>query len=163
MISIDIVSGILPLFYFALYRNQGTWQIPLRLRRLSLAAATLFGMMVAIGVPALLDTLGLTKSQSVLTQREPWSINDLAQILGQLSNLAYILLLIAIYRQAEDERCPKVPASKLLAIVTRIAVITYGLWVTFNLIRLALTPHVYSELQDYAWSVGRTPPRFKRL
>ena len=63
MISIDIVSGILPLFYFALYRNQGTWQIPLRLRRLSLAAATLFGMMVAIGVPALLDTLGLTKSK----------------------------------------------------------------------------------------------------
>ena len=81
--------------------------------------------------------------------------------MGQLSNLAYILLLIAIYRQAEDERCPKVPASKLLAIVTRIAVITYGPRVTFNLIRLALTPHVYSELQDYRVERWRTPPPFQ--
>ena len=164
MIAMGIFSAILPLFYFALYRNQGTWQIPRRLRLLSLAAAVLFGMIVAIGLPAWFESLGLMKLQSVLGQeREPWSVSDLAQILGQLSNFAYILLLVTIYRQVDDERYPQVPSSKLLAIVTRIAVIFYGLWVTFNLIRLALTPYSYSQLRDFALRVGRTPPPFPEL
>jgi hypothetical protein len=161
MIAMGIFSAILPLFYFALYRNQGTWQIPRRLRLLSMAAAILLGMIVAIGLPAWIESLGLMKSQSVLSQeRELW-VGDLAQILGQLSNFAYILVLVTIYRQVE--RYPQVPSSKLLAIVTRIAVIFYGLWVTFNLIRLALTPYSYSQLRDFALRVGRTPPPFQEL
>ncbi|HXB75122.1 MAG TPA: hypothetical protein VNY05_43220 [Candidatus Acidoferrales bacterium] len=159
-----IFSAILPLFYLALYRDEGTWQIPRRLRLLSLAAAVLFGMIVAIGAPAWIESLGLIRSQSVLSQeRAPWSINDLAQIMAQLSNFAYILLLVTMYRQVEDERQPDVPASKLLAVVTKIAVIFYGLWVTFNLIRLALTPYSYSQLRDYALRIGRTPPPFQEL
>ena len=98
------MSVILPLFYFALYRNRGTLHVPTRLQLLALVIAVLFGMIVAIEILARIESLGLMKSQSVLVhQRQLWSVRDFSTTFAQLSDFAYILLLITIYRQANDE------------------------------------------------------------
>ena len=48
-------------------------------------------------------------------------------------------------------------------VLTKAAVIAWGIWVTFNLVRLVVTPYTYAVLRDYALQSGRTPPPFRDI
>jgi hypothetical protein len=65
--------------------------------------------------------------------------------------------LIAIFRQSGDEafQSGDVSVSRLLIVVTKTALIVWGLWVAFNVVRVGLTPYTYS----LSLQMGRkTPP-----
>jgi hypothetical protein len=152
-------SAILPVFCFALYRSEGTLCFPKHLRLLSLAAALALGIIVAADMSGLIGSVGPREYTSVLTAApEPWPIARVVTLLTEFSNLPFILLLIALSREATDKPSADVPASRLLSIVTKVAVVGWGLWVAFNLVRVVLTPYTYFELRNYALQIGRTPP-----
>ena len=107
-----LFTAIMPVFYFALYRNEGTLRIPKRLRLLGIAAAIVFGITVAAATPGWIRSLEplwavvkavdwRTGATSLLTAgRNPWIINPVASLVNMFSNVVYILLLIALSRHA---------------------------------------------------------------
>ncbi len=140
-----LFTAIMPVFYFALYRNQGTLRLPKHLRQLSLITAILFASLVTGGVPS--------------------TVNEVANLLSECSNLAYVWLLFAFSRQSNDESFSPgdVPVSRFLRFVTKAAVILYGIWVAFNLVRVVITPYAYSHLRIVALETGRRPPQLGRM
>jgi hypothetical protein len=145
-----LLSAILPVFYFSLYRNDGIPRLSKRLRLLSLAGALAGGIVVAAGLSVWLETFSHAFRPYLTT---------LKMLLSDFVNLACILLLIAFFRQASDEPHAAVSISRLLRFVTRAALIAGGLWFTFNLLRLALTPYVYHQLENQALQIGVRPPQ----
>ena len=83
----------------------------------------------------------------------PWTINA-ATLFNVFSDLAYVLLLVAFFRQSRDETGLDVPVSKLLRYVTNVAIVPWSLWLTINVIRVRsrrrLAGHCY--LSSYAFS-----------
>jgi hypothetical protein len=144
-----LFSAIMPLFYFALYRNEGTLRFPIHLRRLSLITALLFGAI------SMLDWKRVGSASIVAIARDPRMIDQIAILLGECSNLAYILLLLAFFRQADGSFTPTdVPVSRLLSFVTKAALTLWGIWVAFNLVRVVVAPFAYAVAVSKA---GRTP------
>jgi hypothetical protein len=74
--------------------------------------------------------------------------------------VSYVLFLIALSRQTEGPERRDAPTSTILPGVTRICVIIVGLIVAFLLIRVLLTPYIYSQIREMALQVGRNPPPF---
>jgi hypothetical protein len=165
-----ISVAIMPAFYFALYRNEGTLRLPKRLRSLSLAAAITFGTIIAVDLTRWIGTLGpywttlkmldwrAGAVTVVIAVRNPRTISLVSSLLGEFSNIAFILLLTAFFRQAGDESCQDVPTSKLLTLVTKVAVIAWGLVVAGLIVGLVLTPYDYFQLLRNTLPFGRTPP-----
>jgi len=153
-----LFNAIMPVFYFALYRDTGTLRFSKNLRLLSLVAAIAFGMMATAGLIQMLAPR-LGPISVLYTERAPWTINDVSSLLAEFSNLAFILLLVALSRPATDESPADVPASRLLSSVTKLAVISWGFWVAFNLVRVALAPYSYFQLRTYALQLRVTPPQ----
>jgi len=164
-------TAILPVFYFAVYRNYGTLRFPRRLRLLALAAACTFSIYVAVTVARWIESLGpywsamttldwrIGAASVLAAARAPGTINFVSSVLGTFSNLAYILMLIAVFRHASDPSELDLPISKPLIIVTKVAAITWGLVAAFNVVRIILIPYSYAGLRDYALQIGRRPPR----
>jgi len=82
-------------------------------------------------------------------------------VFGFLSSAAIIFMMIAVCRHVDEEPDASAPASKFFRVVTRVAVIAWGIWVAFNLCRLVLTPYWYATIPGVAFPVGRTPPPFR--
>jgi hypothetical protein len=142
-----LFTPILPLFFFALYRNETTLRFSKRLRQLSLAAALVLGAIVAVDLVEWIGSLGAT---SVLVgARAPRASSDVSVLLSEFSNLACILLLIAFFRQASDVSYTEVQVSRVFRFVTKLAVIVGALVVTFALVQLVLTPYSYLQLRNY--------------
>jgi hypothetical protein len=120
-----IFSAILPVFYFALYRNQGTRRLSKRTRILSLVGAAAGAIVVATGLPLLAGSFGN-------------SLTVTKMLLSDFVNLACVLLLITFFREANGTPGIDIPASRWLAFVTRVAVIAGGLWFAFNLFGLVV-------------------------
>jgi hypothetical protein len=159
-----LFSAILPVFYFALYRNEGTLRFSRRLRLLAIAAALVLGLNLAIDLPPWIGSLGRAGTGSVLIpERGNWTLGDMSVVFGILSTAAIIFMMIAIYRYVDEEPDVFVPASTFLRVATRVAVIALGIWVAFHLCRLVLTPYSYAELRRLAFQVGRTPPPFRNV
>lgn len=159
-----LFSALMPAFCFALYRNEQTLRPSVRLRMLSLAAALTIGALVLIGLPSLVRSLGLIGSSSVLTtEREPWSMGDLAALLTEFSSVAYILLLLALFRRVDHEANAQTSVSRLLSIVTKVVVVAWGFRVAVLLIRLIFTPYSHSLLENYALQVGAKPPQLRDM
>lgn len=145
-----LFSAIMPLFYFALYRNEGTLRFSKHLRLLSLITALLFGAI------SMLDWKRVGSASIVAIARDPRMIDQIAILLGECSNLAYILLLLAFFRQADKEPFTPtdVPVSRLLSFVTKAALTLWGIWVAFNLVRVVVAPFAYAVAVS---KTGRTP------
>lgn len=92
--------------------------------------------------------------------RDPRRIVQFSTLLGEASNIACILMLIAIFRCANEPLEADVPVSKLLRVMTKVAVITWRIVLVIILVRLAALPYVFFQLRNYALQVGRTPPTF---
>ncbi len=101
----------------------------------------------------------------VAAVRDSRTISQVSIVLGELSSLAYILLLLAFFHRANSHRSTEadVPVSGLLRFVTKLALVAWGLWVAFNLVRLCLTPYAYLQLRSAALQIGRRPPQLGSL
>ena len=144
-----ISSAIMPVFYFALWRDTGTLRFSKGLQKLSLIAAVVYGSSVAIGLYGLITSL--------TRNHRPLSLTALA---GEIAAIAYIALLVALSRQPEGGAFTgaDVPVSKLLRIITKIALIVWAIWILVNLVRLVLTPYQYFEARNYMYRAGQEPP-----
>ena len=135
-----LVTAIMPVFYFALYLDEGTMQFPRPLRKLALAAAATYGIVAALRLQAFVG---------------PWKWDA---VLGLLGNLAYILLLVSMSREVSEDPIEPVPVSNLLSAVTQVAVIAWGIWVAFQLVRIAIVVFTYASLKQFAYRLSRTSP-----
>lgn len=121
MVVAYLFSAVLPLFYFALWRNEGTPRFSKRLRFASLAGALAGVVVMAAGLPL-------------------WSEATMPKmLLSDLATLACVLLLIAFFSGGTDRSPADAPVSSLLRVMTRVAVIGGAIWLTFNLLALVLT------------------------
>ena len=135
--------------------------------------ALVFAVITATYLPAWVSSLGPYTTAMALLQwdtgaasvvaaaQDSRTINNLSFVLQSLSSLAYILLLFAFFRHADDESTPNpnISVSRMLSVVTKLALTAYGLLVAFNLIRLVLTPYSYFHLRDAALQLKGTPPQ----
>jgi len=172
LVLVILFSAIIPVFYFALYRNEALLYFPKRLRLLALIAAFAFAVIVLTTLPAYIRSLAAyfavfapfdwsIGGASVLGfVRDPRTIGQLSTLLGEASNIACILMLIAIFRCGNEPLEVDVPVSKLLRVMTKVAVITWRVVLVIILVRLAALPYVLFQLRNYALQVGRTPPTF---
>jgi hypothetical protein len=92
--------------------------------------------------------------------QDPRTIAQLSTLLGELSNVAYILLLIAIFCQESDSLKGDIPMSRRLNLMTKAAVIALGLVVVGTVVVLILTPYIFSVMRNDALQLGRNPPAF---
>lgn len=141
-LSVSLITALLPIFYFALYRDEGSLHISAPLRLLARAAAFVIGILLAF--------------QLVEWIKSPGAF--LARSLVALATIANILLLAALFRHPGDASEEARPISTLLYVVTKVTVIVWSAWVAFHLLRVLLLPYTYSQLRDYALSIGREGP-----
>ena len=141
-VLVSLMTALPPTFYFALYRDHGSLRISERLRLLARAAAFSNGTLLAFGLAAWIKS----------------PMGPVPTLLGALATVANILLLAALSRDPGEQPEEARPVSTLLYVVTKVTVIAWGVWVAFNLLRLVLVPYSYSQLQNYAFSVGRDGP-----
>jgi hypothetical protein len=170
-----LFTAIMPVFCFALYRDEGSLRIPKRLRLLALAAALTFSVIILTALPGLVRSLAgylavlaafnwrLGANSVLIILRDPRAIGQISTVLGEISAIAFILLLVAIFQQPSDGFETDVPVSRLLNRVTKAAVISWGLWVAFLAVRVIAMPFVFLQLRTYALQVGRTPPQLKDM
>lgn len=168
-------TAIMPVFYFALYRNEGLPNFSTSLRILSLTGAIVLGAITAAGFPQWIESLesywadisvfdwSAGAATVSMAAHEPGTRTQVTSLLGEFSNLAYIMLLIAFFKHASKETDRDITNSRMLVIMTKIAVIAGGLVVAGCVIRLPFMPLVYSQIRDLAIQVGRTPPRLATL
>jgi hypothetical protein len=175
LVLVTLFAGIFPAFYFALYRNQAVLYFPKRLRLLALIAAVIFAGIVLTTLRAyvrsLTDYMNLLSafdwsiggSSVFAIVRDPRTIGQLSTLLNQISNIAAILTLVAIFRSANEPLEFDVPVYKLLRVVTKMAFVTWRVVFVVILVRLAALPFVYFQLRNYALQLGRTPPPFRDI
>jgi hypothetical protein len=166
-------AAIMPVFYFALYRNEGTLRFTRELRLLSLAAAVSIGIVLAAGLPDWIESQGpywtaiktldwRSGGTSLLPAlRALKKINQFSTLLAALGDIAYILLLVALFRQGTSgDSTPDLPVSRWLKLVTTVAIIAWGIWAAFNLLRILSVPFTYAGIRSFDLQTGRTPPSF---
>ena len=159
-----LLTAVLPVSYFALYRNQGTLRFSRRLRLLALTAALALGGQMAAELPGWIESLGREGDRSVLTpERGSLTLGDIARLFGIMSYAAYILMMVTVYRHISDESDASAPVSKFLRVMTRVAVIAWGIWVAFRFLGLVITPFTYASLRGVALQIRRTPPPFRDM
>jgi len=134
-----------PFFYFALARHAEDLHFPRRFRLLAC---------IGIGGVGLYEGASLQVLLPAIFPR--WAgVSALQPLLAELWNLAPILLLLAIYRRADDEVEGGAPISAELRIATKAAVIANGLWFAFCLVRMTFAPFVFPIAIEF---VGRRAP-----
>ena len=170
LVLVTLFSAILPAFYFALYRNEAMLYFPKRLRLRALLAAVTFAVIVLAALPAYIRSLTaylvvlvafdwrIGAASVLVFVRDPRTIGQLSTLLGEASNIACILLLIAIFRRENEPLEADVPVFKLLRVMTRAAVISWGLVVAVLVVRVFAMPFVFVQLRTYAFQIGITPP-----
>jgi hypothetical protein len=166
-----LATAIMPIFFFALYQNPGPLAFPKHLRLLALIAAIVLTLMVTWGLPQWVRSLtvyfsalktvnwSLGAASVWRVAADPSTIYHVSTLLAQISNLGLVLLLISIFRHESNQAESEVGPSSTLRIVTKAAVMIWGLWLGFNLIRGILTPYLYLQVRNAAAQAHRSPPR----
>jgi hypothetical protein len=107
-----------------------------------------------------MSTLRILDRRSSSVLADPGTAKLAYVFLSEFYNLGYLALLIALSRSGSDEEFNDAPISTLLKAVTNIAVVVLGIWVAFEMLRLAGTPYAYFEMRDFASRYGKAPPQF---
>ncbi len=172
LMLLTLFTAIIPVFYFALYHDEAILHFPKRLRLLALIAAFTFAVIVLTATIEWISSLTAyfaalwafdwsVGATSVLAfVRDPRTIGHLSTLLGELSNIAYILVLIAIFRWADEPLEGGVPVSRLLRVMTKVAVVAWGVALLAVVLGLLFTPYNFYTLRNYALQIGRQPPVF---
>jgi hypothetical protein len=170
LVLLFLYSAIIPAFYFALFRNEAFLRFPKRLRLLALMAAFTFAVIVLTTLPAWIRTLAaylavlagvdwrIGASSVLAFLGDPRTIGLFSTLIGELSDIAGILVLTVIVRSADEPLEADVPVSRLLRVMTKMAVISWGLWVAFLVVRVIAMPFAFVQTRTYALQIGRTPP-----
>lgn len=122
-----------PLFYFALWRNESPLYLDSGLRRMALLGAIAFGVIVVVqlrGMFAVLDAY-MTRIRAFGFGMDPDSLGYASSLLGDLSNIAFALLLIAFFAAPSGSGVQ----SSFLEIVSRIYVLIAGLFLVFSIVQ----------------------------
>jgi hypothetical protein len=157
-----LTSGILPVFYLALYRNHAVLCIPRRMMLLSRAAAFVLALFVLAALWTEFLDPGFTARGGV-SDGQARAIGHIVSLLNMSSNATLALLLVSFNLAADEESVPEAPVSRFLEQATRVAVVFSGLVLAGSAIRCLLTPYTYSGLKDVAIQNGRTLPPFSAL
>ena len=164
MAVVFIFTAVPLVFLFALYSNQGTLRVPRHFQWLSLGAACTLGVMTAPRLWAWSKSWGLywaamktLNSVGGAVLRDPRTTGQLSFLLGEFSNVAFILLLIALFQHPAEDPRSHAPISKLLRFATKVAVIFLGLLVAGYIIQLLVTPYTYALLRRSALLTFRSP------
>ena len=156
------LAAVMPMFYFALYRNEGTLHFSERLRFICRAAAFIFGAISAVELLRWIRSQGAFwtavrmvdwskgGANGLAAFRELRRIRGVSTLFEELGNFAVILVLIAFFRQVPNGESS---VSGLLKFAAKVTTVAGGIWLAFLLIRIVVTPYSYSQL-------GRTPPPF---
>jgi len=165
--------AVLPLlFFFALYRNEGTLRVPHRLGRWAVAGAAILAALMALLLPSWFRSMIVFTTQlRLLNWQDPKGALALivnapvtwieVTILTTLaSNVALIVLLSVLSRQPSDEPAEEVPVSSLLRDSSRILVMAWGVWIALNLLRLGAVPFTYPTILDEAAQMGVRAPSY---
>lgn len=169
LVLMTLFTVIIPVFYFALYHDEAILYFPKRFRLLALIAAFTFVVMVLTTLPAWIRSLttylaafdwSIGAASVLVFVRDPRTIGYLSTLLGELSNIAYVLVLIAIFRRADESQETGVHVSRMLRVMTKMAVIAWGLVLLTALLGLLLTPYSFYTLRNDALQIGRRPPAF---
>jgi hypothetical protein len=145
--------AIVPVFCFALYRNEGPVPISRRRRWVAWAAVAVIGLDWARAASA---WIGSFRHKSVLdTATRSWTTGDTSLALGLIGDLAMIVLLVVLARRAGDAPAESCAAtSRLLRVTARIAVITGAVVAVGGLIVVGATPWIYAVIRDRATETG---------
>jgi hypothetical protein len=146
MVVVSLFTAIVPLFYLALYRNEGDLLISRNMRWVVMTAALVKGI---LGLAAIPGWIGSFRRESVIDiTGRPWMIGDTSIALGEVANLAAILLLVALFRLVDDGPERGIAVSNMLRVTTKMAVIAGGIVAVGCLVGLAATPWVYSYIRN---------------
>lgn len=171
----SLFTAIMPVFYFALYRNESPLRVPKRLRLLALTAVLTFGVIVVVDLSGWITSLESywkamatvdwkSGATSILTiARDRRTFGQLSTVLGEVSNVAYILLLIAIFGQSSDQSDAGVPVAPFLRSTTKLTVIAWGIALVFVCLGLLLTLYSFLQIRSDSLRMGRIPPTFLEL
>jgi hypothetical protein len=164
-IAVILFDAILPVFYFALHRDQGTLRLSRELRLVSLTAALMLGASAAIALPHWIASLGQGGTKTLLMpEQRLWTMSGLSGALTILGNAVCMFLMITLYRWKGDQEEEKsIPSSKLLKVTTRLAVIGWGACMVLSIVRLVHSPYDYAALRDAASQNGRILPPYRDL
>jgi len=147
-----VFTAIVPLFYFALYRNKGDLSISRNMRRISITAAGAIGI---LSLAAILRWIAFSQGDSVLdATAKPWTTSDTAALISLGANVSVVLLLSALFRLAGIGSPESGIASKFLDLLTKVAVVAGGIVAVGCVVGLAATPWVYSYVRDWSSKVG---------
>jgi hypothetical protein len=160
LLTVILVLGtlIVPVFDLALFANSAPIRLPRNLKRLALIAAIVFGAVAALGVPDLLESLMSLRND---VQLGGGGIAILASkpildLVAEISNLAFILLLVALYRTPDG--APEEPVSAFLEVTSRIAVILCGLGMIYALVLVGYAPYGYEQVRQMYLTRNAAPP-----
>jgi hypothetical protein len=147
-----LFTATLPLFYFALYRNEADLPISRDMRWVAMTAAVVIGI---LGVAAIPGWIGSFRRESVIEiTGRPWTVSDTSNAIGEVANLAALSLLVALFRLVSDGSERGVAVSNLLRVATRMAVIAGGIAAVGCVVGLAATPWIYSDIRGRSLEMG---------
>jgi hypothetical protein len=148
-----LFTVLMPIFYFALFRSEGSIRTTKSLRLVALAGSLCVGLFVASGLPAVIESF----------KRNPRTIDSVSLVFAEASNLFSILLLVALFRLKDDDSARTVPMSRMFRLATKITVTAWGLALVLRVLGLILVPFTYFQLRNYALQAGRISPPFGNL
>ena len=141
------VTATMPAFCLALYRNEGALHLPKSLRLFGLASAIALAGVVA------LDSVDWIRSFGVHL-----TMSHVSSLLGEFSNLAFVMLLAAFFGHTDIKTYNGAPVSRFLTLTTKAAMIAWAVLLVGFLLGLVLTPYGYFQLLRDASPTGRTLP-----
>ena len=158
-----LLSAVLPIFFFGLYRDNGTLRISQTLKYLSLAGAFVYAVFLfpVVRVQSNNSDIGAFG----LLDGRFWTFSHITGLFATVSDVTLIILLLMLFLQPSSRLDPgsEIPSTFLLDQVTKIAVWVYGAGLAFNILRTIMTPYTYSVLQSTADANGVTMPPFSLL
>jgi hypothetical protein len=153
-VVVSLLTATVPLFYFALYRDEGDLPISRDMRWVAMAAAVVIGV---LGIAAISGWIASFRGDSVIdVTGRSWTFSDTSKALGEVANFAALSVLVALFRLGSDvsERGPAV--SNLLRVTTKMAVIAGGIVAVGCVVGLAATPWVYSDIRGRSLEMGHS-------
>lgn len=151
-VLVGLFAVVTPLFYLALFREEGIVCVPRQLRPLAL------GTLIALGLNLGTRYYREFAEPSSSGSGTPSLLNVTLTIITLTSDIAPVLLLLLLYRNARDPRNGDDLPSGWLNFATKMALAAGGLILAGCLIRFAAIPFFYPQLQNQALQFSVAPP-----
>ncbi len=134
VVTLGTLLGVLaPVFYGALWANRQPLRLDEGLRNLSQVAAIVFGILMLMDLPKLIASVGSGRMTT---------LGVAIQLAGEASNLALLLLLVALYLVPAAEPSGVVDAGFLDGI-SRVYVMVCGLYLVYTLSTIGGIPYMH--------------------